>query len=141
MEKRYFIFHVIFFAKTSGEVYKKTKPAARKKAKKSKLWIKYEGFIGNKLTSVQKLLLIKLKINPKCIKRGITKIQSCKRRKQTTKKNNNKQSAVSVQIGALSFSLFLQFLLDPCRNTSDKSKSTASCSSYTINVISFSDVI
>ena len=43
--------------KTSGEVYKKTKPAARKKAKKSKLWTKYKGFIGSKLTSVQKLLL------------------------------------------------------------------------------------
>ena len=53
------------------------------------LWTKYKGFIGSKLTSVQKLSL-NIKINHKYIKRGIIKIQPFNRRKHGYKKQSAK---------------------------------------------------
>lgn len=84
-EERDFIHYVFFFVMTAGEVYKKTKPATTKKAKKSKLWTKYKAFIRSKTTEYKALLLIKE--NHKFIQRRITKIKPCKRRKQTSKQS------------------------------------------------------
>lgn len=59
VEERDFIFYVFFFVMTAGEVYKKTKPATTKKAKKSKLWTKYKGFIRSKTTEYKDVIAYK----------------------------------------------------------------------------------